>query len=420
MSEYFFYVAHHGTGVNANGVSAVDPASGQIHATVSLGAPGVRDLVAVPGSALLYALVDDEVEIRVIDVASLAVVAAVNMDAEETWFTRRGSRRITSLAVSRDGSRLYAGYSKGIVEIDTTTRTPVRTLLAGEEIEYLCASPDGTRLYATDCYSVFAVDLATGEHHVSDLAKEGGRLALSPDGSRLYSCNDDVPQQHGSWPELHALDTDTLQVTARCRDVSDLRDVAVLPDGKRLLAIEKDHVSVRDAATLQEMGVFFAGGHRGILSPDGELLCTVGDTEARLIPATANEDDDPRVVTLPGTAVAVTTGAPVGAPATRLSVTNGRVLVPVTVPGLTAHLVTDTATPVSGAPVRFVSAGGLDLGTATTDATGHATHTASLLLPLDPATGSIDTSALTGPYTATYRGTPAYKNTQATGTITLT
>lgn len=65
------------------------------------------------------------------------------------------------------------------------------------------------------------------------------------------------------------------------------------------------------------------------------------------------------------------------------------------VSGLTARPTTEAGAPIAGERVRFTSAGGIDLGTATTDTAGRAGSTAELRLPLNPDTGQIDTSRLT-------------------------
>ncbi|MFI6770738.1 hypothetical protein [Streptomyces sp. NPDC050355] len=422
MSDYVFHVLHTGEGPNGTGVSAIDPATGQIQSTVPLGGLMVLDLVAAPGSTLLYVLVLDKAEIRVIDTRTLAVTGAFDIDTKAEWEIPSW-RNVNTLAVSRDGTRLYVGHSQGVTEIDTTTRTPVRTLEA-DRIERLLLSTDGQYLYGTDGgLTVTRFDLATGEQRKSEgLNQLVEGLTLSVDDTSLYAYSTNAGSS-SRWGTVLTLDAGTLKQVGDPHLVDGLRDLLVHPDGKRLMALTKRSSSWGYSPVLdtraQQIGGHRLQGFRPAVSPDGTSVCTVDGTDAWL---SRLDGDDPRsysTVTLPGRGIAVTTAAAVGAHATKLTLGNGRAMIPVTVPGLTAHLATADGTPVSGAPLRFISAGGLDLGSATTGADGRATHTAHLQLPIDPATGQIDTSSLAGPYTVTYPGTPAYQPTEAEGTISL-
>lgn len=72
------------------------------------------------------------------------------------------------------------------------------------------------------------------------------------------------------------------------------------------------------------------------------------------------------------------------ATSTRLKAHDTRPVAPRRVPGLTVRLTTTEGAPVPGEPLRFTSAGGLDLGTAVTDEDGRVNHTAEVLLPWPP------------------------------------
>ncbi|MFJ8212140.1 hypothetical protein [Streptomyces sp. NPDC096033] len=126
-----------------------------------------------------------------------------------------------------------------------------------------------------------------------------------------------------------------------------------------------------------------------------------------------------RALTLPGTGVAVVAAAPLASHATRLEATGGHAYAQVTVAGLAVRLTTEAGAPLGGETVRFTSAGGLDLGTAVTGIDGRAERTAQVLVPINLDTGAIDTSKLTGPFTATFAGQPAYQPAEQQAPITL-
>lgn len=425
MSDYFFYVAHTGPGQNGNGVSAIDPATGAVHATLSLGAPEVYGLVAAPGGRQLYALVQERPAVRVIDLDTFAVTGSIDVPGVEP----------DGPAISADGKRLYVGergHPAGVTEIDAVSGTVVRTLDLGSRASWSrwpVVAPDGSAVYGHQGDRLFRVDLTSGEVITGDDIQDVQSLALSADGSRLYVSF--------SYSGLHTVDTTTL-ATLRATPRSGfqiMRKIAVHPDGRLFVTeyLNTGTGSVKDAESLESLDSFRQAGDmfsesredsqiQIALSPDGAMVCTA--RESTLTVASSGPPEDPDTshgATLPGDAVAITVAAaPVSEYATRLDgIRDVQALAPLRIPGLTARLTTADGAPVTGAPLRFTSAGGLDLGTATTGPDGRVQHTADLWLPLDPGTGAIDTSRLIGPYTVTYPGKAAYRPTEAGGIIHL-
>ncbi|MFI0983613.1 hypothetical protein ACH4SP_42245 [Streptomyces sp. NPDC021093] len=421
MSEYFFYVAHTGDGANGNGVSAVDPATGQVHVTVPLGAR-VIDIAAAPGGTLLYALVDDRAEIRVIDLTALAVAASIDATDNEG----------EALAVAPDGSRLYVASRGTVSEIDTDTRTVVRTLTAGTGYRYqqLLVSADSKYLYGAWGNWVVKYDLATGDHVSSESLGSVDTIALSADGGRLY-----VPSP-GDSSRLRELDASTLATVEDWELLSTVPRILAQTGGPLIVASDRQaHVGKVWNAESREIAGYFnvamdipfeSGGSESFLpialSPDGATVCSATDSiviaglelgqDAKYVPSLNGK--------LPGRAVAVITAAPIGAHSTQLEDgSSTRPLVPLRIPGLTTRLTTADGAPISGEPVRFTSAGGLDLGIATTGTDGRVNHTVDLWLPINPDTQAIDTSRLIGPYKVSYSGKSAYQATETEGTITL-
>ncbi|MFJ5224213.1 WD40 repeat domain-containing protein [Streptomyces sp. NPDC088400] len=408
MSTYFFYIAHTGKGTNGNGVSAIDPATGQIHATVSLGAPGVGGLVAAPGASVLYALVDDQAEVRIIDLDTLAVTGSIDVP----------ELRGHALAVAPDGKRLYVAHDEGVAEVDTATRTVERTLANGDDsaVYGLALSADSRFLYGVGRHCVVRFDLTTGTSKSGPELRGLTAVLVSPDGNRLYAT---APGK-----ALYLLDASELTVAHTLEGWPEWGQEVLSPDGKRLFVTDPgsdgDWGGVVDTASREGVADFAQApaGREDLLpvalSPDGTVVCTA---HRKAVTVGIDTDSKSHSDELPGEAVAITAAAPLRPQSTRLETGTARTLVPLRVEGLTARLTTTGGAPVSGARLRFTSAGGLDLGTATTDTDGRVTHTTELLLPLDPDTRGIDTSHLTGPYKVTYPGKPAYEPTEAEGTL---
>ncbi|MFJ3914454.1 hypothetical protein [Streptomyces vinaceus] len=414
MSEYSFCVAHNGEEAAANGITVIDGATGKVQTTIGLEYQ-VRALVGAPGATVLYALLEDR-EVRVVDLAAYAVTATLAIEQEVAHEGR-------PIAVSADGTRLYLGHVGGVSEIDTATRTVVRTFTVEGQgfCSALAVSPDGRYLYAAFLHDLVMIDREDDTRPAAfNLPAPARWAALSTDGALVYV--------YTQTRQLHVLDAGDLTAA---HDATDLRTVdasmAVHPDGKRLLLADWGLPHTLDARTLELRPDFYGSrltddDNRTLalaLSPDGTAFCAADNTA--VIRRTDGDFHD-RVLTaeLPGRAIAiVTAAAPAGAQATRLETSDTHPLAPLRVPGLTARLTTASGSPVAGEPLRFTSAGGLDLGTATTGSDGYAHHSADVLLPLDPATGAVDTSRLTGIYTVTYTGKPAYRASTAEGAITL-
>ena len=192
------------------------------------------------------------------------------------------STDVAALAISPDGSRLYAvssdrrtyyEYPGGwLTIIDTASHAVVETIAVGACPETVTASPDGAYLYIThyDTCSVSAVNLTTG--NVTAVALRDAPLAVefTPDSGHAYVCN---------VRSLTVIDTTTND--ADDIDTRDLpRGLQFSPDGKRayITNFGDRTLSVVDTITNSVATTVAVPGHPEAVavSPDGERIYVGG------------------------------------------------------------------------------------------------------------------------------------------------
>jgi YVTN family beta-propeller protein len=237
---------------------------------------GASDVVVSPDGRYLYAAHNQVTDggansvVFVIDVAGATTAAMVPVND------------VAALAISPDGSRLYAvssdrrtyyQYPAGrLTIIDTASHAVVETIAVGACPETVTASPDGAYLYIThyDTCSVSAVNLTTGD--VTAVALRDAPLAVvfTPDSAHAYVCN---------VRSLTVIDTTTND--ADYIDVGDLpRGLQLSPDGKRVYISNfgDGTVSVVDTITNSVTTTVDVSGYPEAVavSPDGERIY-VGD-----------------------------------------------------------------------------------------------------------------------------------------------
>jgi YVTN family beta-propeller protein len=237
---------------------------------------GASDVVVSPDGRHLYAahnqVTDGGVNgvVSVIDIACATTVAAVPVN------------NVTALAISPDGSRLYAvsydrrtyyQYPAGwLTIIDTASHVAVETIAVGACPETLTASPDGGYLYIThyDTCSVSAVNLTTGTVIAVALRDAPLAVVFTPDSAHAYVCN------VGS---LTVIDTTTND--ADDIDTGELpRGCQFSPDGKRayISNFGARTLSVVDTITNSVATTVDVPGYPDALavSPDGERIYVGG------------------------------------------------------------------------------------------------------------------------------------------------
>ena len=183
----------------------------------------VRALAVLAAGALLadaqtvaYISHAGENKITVFDVSAKSEVTKITLDGW-AW----------GLAVSPDGASLYAAdANKGVAIVDTATNA-ITGYFSVEGAHELALSPAG-KLYVNAKHSVVVVDVTNGQFLAT--LPLIGRIALSPDGSRLFGTVEDTAAGKNS---VVILDTSTNEIIHTVPVISP-SDLAVTPDGRRL------------------------------------------------------------------------------------------------------------------------------------------------------------------------------------------
>jgi YVTN family beta-propeller protein len=234
------------------------------------------DVVISPDGRHLYAAhnqgADDRANgaVSMIDIACATAVATVPVND------------VAALAISPDGSRLYAvSYDRGtyyqypagwLTIINTASHAVVETIAVGACPETVTVSPDGVYLYLThyDTCSVSAVNLTTGSVTVIALRDAPLGVVFTPDSAHAYVGN------------VHSLTViDTTTNDAHDIDTGDLpRGLQLSPDGKRAYVtnLGVHALSVVDTIANSVATTVDVPGYPEVVavSPDGERIY-VGD-----------------------------------------------------------------------------------------------------------------------------------------------
>jgi len=149
-----------------------------------------------------------------------------------------------SLALSRDGTRLYVACSepKGTVEIiDASAGTKVGSIPVGHTPTGLVVSPSGKTVYVCNRFnnSVSVMDVASKREEAKiPVLREPVAVALTPDGRTLFVANHlpaGAADADYAAAAVSVIDTSAKKVVATIRlpnGSTDLKGVCVSPDGR--------------------------------------------------------------------------------------------------------------------------------------------------------------------------------------------
>ena len=234
--------------------------------------------VAYDPTGALLAAADDQL-VRLYDASTADLVRTLDGDATD----------VTALAFDREGARIASGASDGTVSIwDVSKGTRLATIAAhADAIEGLTFTPDGLRLITGGAdASLRFWDATTGAllREDTDFDAEVIGPTFNPDGSLFAFA---ASGEARVWRLGFVTDESGTQVThEEVLSIPESGGVEFSPDGRRLATVSRNEISVRDAATGQEL--MRLRGHTGWVmgvefSPDGESLVTTSlDGSARI------------------------------------------------------------------------------------------------------------------------------------------
>ncbi len=189
--ERYLFVANTGGVISTdeNRITVIETATHQVAAVIEVDI-GPLDLTVSADGQLVYVTNSESKSISVIDVASLTRRTRIRVPIS-------GERGPYGVAIHPDGKRLYVTDINGnqVLIVDTARRATIGRIDVIEDPRSLVISADGTRLYVSggdfddDGDGGISVIDTESESVVTTLRMDGGifRLALSPDGLRLYA-----------------------------------------------------------------------------------------------------------------------------------------------------------------------------------------------------------------------------------------
>ncbi|MCZ6621971.1 MAG: YncE family protein [Nitrososphaerales archaeon] len=222
------------------------------------------------------------------------------------------------IVVTPDGSRAYIGMrigpKHGIVVIDTVANKAVGAITLSRAyykltrrdlaVKDLAISPDGSRIYALTKHGIIGIDPQNDK--VVDRIRIGGRaMAITPDGSRLIIS--------GAGPEIPGSGAGVvgvldLQTNVKIAVIPVGRNpgaIAIRPDGPRAYVINArdNSMSVIDLGTYQEISkisIRSLGGGRIAITPDSSRAYISTARSNRIIVVNLNNNQRIAVVRLSG------------------------------------------------------------------------------------------------------------------------
>ena len=265
--QRYLFVANTGGSADTseNRVTVIETATHQVAANIEVDT-GPLDLAGSADGQLVYVTNPQSKSISVIDVASLTVRSRIRVPIAE-------ENGPYGVAIHPDGKRLYVTDIHGnqILVVDTARRATVGRIDVIQEPRSLVISADGKRLYVSggdfgdDGGGGIAVIDTESESVVTTIRMDAGifRLALSPNGSRLYGTD-------RSNAQLVVVDVAQNRVVNSVQvlpEGDETRDLFVSRDGSQVYVANQnsDDLVIFDAESLQILRTLsFEDGPRGI------------------------------------------------------------------------------------------------------------------------------------------------------------
>jgi YVTN family beta-propeller protein/autotransporter-associated beta strand protein len=251
--------------VYGNSLSVINTANNTVIATISGvtgDGPAGTNLVVSPDGKTAYISVANGLD--VISTATNTVTSTIPLGSGAFPF---------GVAVSPDGSTVYvAEGGKNNVAVINTTTNAVATIAVGDRPTSVAVSPDGKTIYVTNANSstVSVINTATNAVTATIPTPASGNslsIIVSPDGKTVY-----VMGGSGTISVVNAA-TDTVTSTIATGGSR----VAISPDGTTLYSAGNDYLASIDIATSTVTpitGNFFAVAYPGICSNGNALLAS--------------------------------------------------------------------------------------------------------------------------------------------------
>lgn len=211
-----------------------------------------------------------------------------------------------SLAITPDGSKLYAVNISFIDVIDTATNTVITTISGLSSSHFMVITSDGTTGYISNFSgnNVLILDVATNTITGQIPLTFNGPfpLVLSPDGTKLYVANN-----NDNTISVVNIPAYTLAQTITNVNFSDIYWLAITPNGKTLYVnnFESGKVSAVNTSTYAVTNVpgsTLGEIYYGVVTPDGSSYVvasytsstvTVISTTTNTITGTVNDTEGP-------------------------------------------------------------------------------------------------------------------------------
>jgi YVTN family beta-propeller protein len=261
-TQRLLYVAN----LRGNTVSAVDPSTNTVVATIPVGS--FPEGVAVsPDGNQAYVTNNGSSTVSVIDTNTNTVTSTIPV-----------GRFPGPVAFSPDGTHAYVGRFispgvGGVDVIDTATQTVVATVTVDNQPFGIAVTPDGSHVYVANFVGsdVSVIDAATNTvtATISNAsARTPAGVAITPDGAQAYTANFNSNN-------VSAINTSTNTITSLIPVSSGPGGVSVTPDGADVYVAEENSntVTVIDTSTNTVTATIPVGS-----TPDAVLADPAGGT----------------------------------------------------------------------------------------------------------------------------------------------
>jgi YVTN family beta-propeller protein len=178
-------------------------------------------LAVTPDGNRIYVAKSDAAQVAVQDAATLAVVTTVPVGSTP-W----------GLALSPDGARVYVANrgANSVSIIDTASNTVIGSVPVGSQPRAVAVNPSGTKAYVANTTAGTVSVIDTASNAVVATVSVGSQphwLAATPDGRRIY-----VSNSGSGTVSVIATDTDTVVQTVAVGGTPE--GVVALPDGSEV------------------------------------------------------------------------------------------------------------------------------------------------------------------------------------------